>query len=699
MTRRVFLVVSAGILLCLAHETIRVLEAESDGNVAAEAELRSSNTIGLSGAIVRGPMPAEGADWRSLDRALLLGDEAAELRLDFGEPIELRAILIQADANHGYAVEGSTDEAAWELLWRVPALRAEGLRSRHRILPEAVIFRHLRIRVESGSASAIPVIGALRIYSEVPPGWPKPVRASSEALPLGLPWLGLRGIDVTKVVIASCAAVLLVLLYALQRRATEDGQPKALRRLLLLTAVGGFLGWWNFLQLSAPEYARGGRNTWDFYHYYMATKYAFEIGYTNLYRCTVAADVEDGFHGFQASRVFTRDLTTNRAVTTAKVMAEAPLCKDRFSPERWSDFKRDQAWFRANLPPIRWRQLPLDFGYNASPVWTMLGHALSNLGRMSDLNFSLLVSIDTVLLVFMWYLVWSTFGWLATCVAVVFWGANLVAGNGFTAGAFLRQGWLFLAVTGVCCLKRRRLGLAGFLLVYSTLLRVFPVFLLGGIAAKALYQMWSQRSFALSREHRKLLLGACAGFVALVGLSVVASGDPSVWKRFAANTAKYQTSLQPQALGLHAVIANIDRAELWQEYRMPREKLEASYQRPGRRLVGIVLAILFLPLLLRAVAGEEDWVASTLGLTWLPFVTGVSNYYWSILLLFGLLLADRRAVAPAFAAVMIPFSALGLIYDVYQLGLYMWSSLVLILFCLWVTSLYAWDKSRGAAAP
>jgi len=697
MMRRALLVVAAGSLLCLAHEIVRVTSRPpSPGNLAAEATIGSSNTIGLPEAIVRGSIPTEGADWRSLDPTVVLADEAAELRLDFAEPIELRAILIQADPDRGYAVEGSADAVAWEPIWTAPAVSGRGLRSRHQVMPRAVVTRHLRIRNQPSPSHAVPVISAIRIYSAIPQEWPQ---TASEAPSLGFPWLSIRGIEVTKVVIAACGGLLLALFGVLRQWTSEDRHSKTVQRLLVLTAVGGFLGWWNFFQLSALDYGRGGRNTWDFYHYYMASKYAPEVGYTNLYRCTVAADLDDGFHSFQTSRVFSRDLTTNETVMTGQITAEAPLCRERFSPERWSAFKRDQAWFRSHLPPIRWRQVPLDFGYNATPVWTTLGRALANLGGMGDLDFFLLVSIDTLLLVSMWYLVWSTFGSLATSAAIVFWGTNLVAGNGFTSGAFLRQDWLFLAVAGVCCLKRKHMGMAGFLLVYSALLRVFPAFLLGGVAVKALSRMWAERSFTLSREHQRLLWGACAGLVTLVGLSLAASGDLSVWSRFATNTAKYQKSVQPQALGSHAVITNIDQAEIWSSHRISPEELEASYRRPARRLVTILLAVLMLPLLFRAVAGEADWVAAILGLTWLPLAIGVSNYYWSILLVFALLIVDRRAVAPAFAALMIAFSALGLVYDTYQIGLYLWGSVVLLLFLTWVAALYAWSEGRAAAEP
>jgi hypothetical protein len=97
------------------------------------------------------------------------------------------------------------------------------------------------------------------------------------------------------------------------------------------------------------------------------------------------------------------------------------------------------------------------------------------------------------------------------------------------------------------------------------------------------------------------------------------------------------------------------------------------------------LAILFLPLLLVAVRGQEDWVAAILGLTWLPFITDINNYYWSVTLLFGLLAVRRQLVGIGFAALILVFSSIALVYPHSGVGIYMWGSLALVLFFTAVT--------------
>jgi hypothetical protein len=621
---------------------------------------------------------------------VVLSRERGEIRLDFGESTSIRAVWIQADPDHEYAFEAAPDGAdgmVWSPIWRAPSLPGRGLRIREHVLTDAVAARSLRIRPAGGARGDVAAVGAVRVYSEVPDGWPAPPGVSPGSSPLTFPWLSVRGIEVAKVAVALAGALLLLL-----------SAPGSARPWLVIVALASFLGWWNFLQISDHDYRRNGRNYWDVYNYYVAAKYAPEIGYTNLYRCVLAADAEDGFRGLHASRVLSRDLETNRMVPTARILGEMDRCRERFADERWAGFKRDHAWFRARIPANHWLQLPQDHGYNASPAWTLLGGALANLGGMSERQFVLLASIDTLLLVLMWYAVWSAFGGYAACAAVLFWGTNLVAGNGFTAGAFLRQGWLFLAVVGVCCLKRERRGIAGFLLAWSALLKIFPGFLIVGVALKAVAGMLGRHSLALSVGHRRFAAGVAAGLVAILGLSIFASGDPGVWGRFARNTAKHAATPQFQAVGVHALLLHIDRPDLREGPRVVAADLEASYRRSGPRILSAVLAVLFLPLLLRAVRGEEDWVAAILGLAWLPFVVGITNYYWSIFLLFGLLVVDRRAVGPAFALVLIPLSVLGLVYGVHGLGLFTWGSLVLVLFLLGVTVLYA-APPKGEGSP
>ena len=75
-------------------------------------------------------------------------------------------------------------------------------------------------------------------------------------------------------------------------------------------------------------------------------------------------------------------------------------------------------------------------------------------------------------------------------VGAIFWGCNAPANFYWTGGAFLRQDWFFFLVASVALARKRKLGLAGAALTWSTLLRVFPLIFFGGpLILMAIYVM------------------------------------------------------------------------------------------------------------------------------------------------------------------------------------------------------------------
>jgi hypothetical protein len=72
------------------------------------------------------------------------------------------------------------------------------------------------------------------------------------------------------------------------------------------------------------------------------------------------------------------------------------------------------------------------------------------------------------------------FGWRVMMVGAIFWGANGPANFYWTGGAFLRQDWIFLLVAAAALARRRKFFLAGYAMIWSGLIRVFPMFMLFG---------------------------------------------------------------------------------------------------------------------------------------------------------------------------------------------------------------------------
>ena len=90
---------------------------------------------------------------------------------------------------------------------------------------------------------------------------------------------------------------------------------------------------------------------------------------------------------------------------------------------------------------------------------------------------------------------WWAFGWRTTCVALAVFATNFPSRFYWTGGAFLRWDWLFYFVGGLCLVKKERTLLGGFFLGYSTLLRIFPLFIFHAVrSGDDRRQMWGKPS-------------------------------------------------------------------------------------------------------------------------------------------------------------------------------------------------------------
>jgi len=54
--------------------------------------------------------------------------------------------------------------------------------------------------------------------------------------------------------------------------------------------------------------------------------------------------------------------------------------------QRWDSFKRDVAYFRNAHGVKRWEEAQTDHGYNATPVWNILGTILEAILNLQQIN-------------------------------------------------------------------------------------------------------------------------------------------------------------------------------------------------------------------------------------------------------------------------------------------------------------------------
>jgi hypothetical protein len=469
-----------------------------------------------------------------------------------------------------------------------------------------------------------------------------------------------------------------------QARAYKLGQPvpkKLARNVAILFTVLGFGVYFDYFNPNTRYSEYYHRH--EFYHYYLGSKFFQEVGYKRLYECTAIAEIELGRAANVRKRDI-RDLRVNliRPIIDTEVVKDPKHCTAHFSPERWSAFKKDVDWFYKSAAGSYWENMIKDHGYNPPPVWTMTGKFFANMGVADDTFFKYLASIDILLhLGAVALLVWA-FGWETTAIGVVFWGCNKAADFYWTGGAFLRQDWWFFLVAALCLTKKKYYFLAGFALMWSTLLRIFPgIFFFGWAFAILIHVALRVRGVRqpseggtgidlklrsnrilnlLEPKHWRLISGAVLALTLLVPTSMVATRGPSDPHMYTPYVAFYEHTLKTLGntaltnhMGLESVMVhNWDgRMRFLRNDNQddPFEGWKMNRSNRFKQMKPIYLAILV------GIAAWMVWAMRRTKLLWLciplslPLVCALSNmtcYYYSLFITLCALVHVRRALGP-----------------------------------------------------
>jgi hypothetical protein len=429
--------------------------------------------------------------------------------------------------------------------------------------------------------------------------------------------------------------------------------------------VLAFCAYWNFGSFHFGNYT----HTWDTYHYYVGSKYFKELSYDRLYECVAVADAEDPSLRRRVEMRKITNLRTNILGSATQILAHPEYCKQHFTPERWEAFKKDTAYFRIKSGVKRWEDAQTDHGYNATPVWTIVGTILANTGPASDDQIWVLTRIDPLFIVAITLMTWWAFGWRTLCVALLVFGTNFPSRFYWTGGAYLRWDWLFYLVGGVCLVRKERPMVGGFFLGYSTLLRVFPGFLFVGPLLVVIRQLWGQRSpdrpwwkpepasagqplwkiwKRIDRRFLSLFGGAALAVGVLVPISLVTSNGVDGYRAFMFNSQKHTETPLTNYMGLRTIVAwrpsevgrvlRSDKLEdPWGDWK--RAKLRTFHD---RRALFALAAAGFIALLWIGTRGAEPWVACSMGAMMIAIGVELTCYYYSFLWVVALLYEKRR---------------------------------------------------------
>lgn len=306
------------------------------------------------------------------------------------------------------------------------------------------------------------------------------------------------------------AAMMLVALYYLLRRKPSQqllGQFRSKVAYWMLTAVLAVVGVLSAFNYVATDYYRFDSflNAYEFYHYYIGTKYAREVGYTEMYAASLIADSETGMKWKDKSGTI-RDLGTGRHVNYKYFLERADAYKAKFTPERWEEFKKDIVWFKGRLVQYRWNGILRDKGYNGTPVWSMLvGTFLSNrISTDNEWGMMFLALLDPLLILITFLLVVWAFGPRTALLMIVLLGTHYMMKWWHMKGAYLRTDWAMCLVMSACFLRKNKFTAAGALTGYAAIARIFPAILIIGIAAKLFWNVMDLAAGKVKSLYRQL---------------------------------------------------------------------------------------------------------------------------------------------------------------------------------------------------
>lgn len=411
----------------------------------------------------------------------------------------------------------------------------------------------------------------------------------------------------------------------------EPGQAGTLLSLAAVVAVAAYVNFGGF-------HGAGLVHHWEQFHYFLGSKYFHELGYDGLYAASLAAESE--ITGAPPRQRHVRDLRDNEVVPRISVMTHSREVRQRFEPDRWQAFRADVAYFLESNRYDYLSRIRLDHGYNPTPTWTFTASLFTRWPAASDRALSALALLDPLLLALMFGAIFRAFGSRVGCLSLIVFGLGYPWRFDWVGGAILRWDWLAAVGGAVVAVRSRRHGLAGALVAYAVMVRVFPGGFLVGPAIVAVRQALAERR--LPRWFLRLSGGFVLGVVLCLAAGTLAGRGAASWTEFAANLDKHHGTWLTNNVGLANVLlydldtmrrVDVDWSlpEPWLRWQAKMDRLED--ERGGLILVagGLLLAVVA-----AAAWRMAPHEAAVLGVAVAFSAVLLTCYYWAMLCLLPL---------------------------------------------------------------
>jgi len=400
---------------------------------------------------------------------------------------------------------------------------------------------------------------------------------------------------------------------------------------LALLSIGAYFefGWKRYDQYMNPH---------DCYHYYMGAKYSQEHQYFDLYRTSLIADKE--MRGvYTQSHI--RNLDTHRYESVGAVIRDKGKYTERFTPERWEEFRKDILYWQSVMPVYKWNRVLKDKGYNATPVWNGVARFLTEMTPTNSVwGMRLLTYIDLVFLVAMFLMLWAAFGWRVMLIAIIFHGTNYFMAHVHIKGAILRLDWVAMLVVATCLIKMRWYKTAGGLMAYAGMARVFPMIFCFGLGAKAGWNglAWLRDKYRKASQPTPLdqrYIAFFASFlivcILLVAGSAFYDGGLHLWGNFFEKIGVHNKDISTTRAGFKYIFLweAANKAAAFEEHKL------------------LWQSIMALVLLITAFVSRKAEDYETIPLSFIPvfFLTSPTFYYY-VMLVVPLLLFLPKIEAP-----------------------------------------------------
>lgn len=206
---------------------------------------------------------------------------------------------------------------------------------------------------------------------------------------------------------------------------------------------------WTLVILAFFNSTQDTKQEWGTYHYYMGAKYFSELGYFELYECSITLPDQ------------------RRDLETYNFRFGYPDCDAKFELKRQVEFHNDLVTIGFD------DRFLVDKGFNATPTWIFIGQALINSGLATPDNLYLfdLLALLICIPVLIWSVGWERAGLICLFILTFYGTQDRLWGH------FAQWLWLACILSGVSLLHKKH-SWGAIWIGLSASLAIFPVFLM-----------------------------------------------------------------------------------------------------------------------------------------------------------------------------------------------------------------------------